>query len=233
MRRPSVFALAAVLLVVLAGCAATEGWPPGTGPGAAPADVAVRPVAVGQQWVYRVSNVYNGAIEDTITETVVATTPQIRIQRVSSRLGALPEEIQSSWGVLEQDGHWDLPLRYDAPLPAWPTDFTLGRCVRYTDTYRLLADPDSSRRWQLTMTPERWGTATVPAGTFPVLQYDNLIRFVSNDTADVESERFDSVWFAPAVGRWVLRRSHGVHYVPGRGGDMHEAYRQWELVSWK
>ncbi len=237
MRRLAVNPLVAVLVpalaLSLAACAGAPRWPADAHATAIPAQATVRPVALGQQWVYQVRNLYNGEIEDEVTETVVAVTPQIHIQRTSRRRGALDDEIQDTWGSLVQDGHWDLPLRYDQPLPAWPADLASTRCTRYADHYRLLADPDSRRRWELSMTPRHWETITAPAGAFTVLQFDNRIHFVSNDPQDVESERDESVWFAPAVGRWVLRRSHGVHYVPGRGGDMHEAYRQWELLSWR
>jgi len=225
--------LTALLAVLPAACVSTGYWPIGSRIAPAPEKSTIRPEAVGQQWVYQVRNVYNGEIVDEVTETIVSTSPAIHIQRISQKWGSLPDEIHVKWGMIIQDSHWDFPITFAKPIPAWPLSFDLGHSATYRNHYQLLADQDASLFWNLTMTPRNWASITVPAGEFTVIHYDSYIHFMSNDLSVVESEREESVWFSPEIGRWVLRRSRGIYYVPGRGGDRYEDYRQWELKSWR
>jgi len=88
------------LPVLLAGCIATQPYPTTV---ALPAPInipSIRPPQVGQQWVYQVRNVFNQELVDTVTETVVSITPQIRIQRSGLKARPLPDEIQETWGYV-------------------------------------------------------------------------------------------------------------------------------------
>lgn len=226
--------LAAVLLACLAaGCTPAHDLAAGASRTPAPASVAVRPPAVGQEWIYQVRNLYNQRIVDEITERVVAVDPLIRIQRSSRAGGTLADEVHASWGMVIQDSHWNYPLTFSTPLPAWPVHYDLGRSTTYSDRYELLAAPDYSAYWSLTITPRDWVSIRVPAGDFTAVHFDNVINFQNEDLTVIESQRLESVWFAPRIGRWVLRRSHGTYYLPGRGGEMLEDYLQWELVAWR
>ena len=55
------------------------------------------------------------------------------------------------------------------------------------------------------MKAEAWETITVPAGQFKALRFVNAIRFVNSDFGRTGSARQETVWFAPEVGRWVVR----------------------------
>jgi len=226
-------AMAVVLASLSAACTSTGGLEAGAKITGAPATTSVRTPAVGQQWVYQVRNLYNRLIIDEVTETVTATSPVVRIQRVSRKSGALADEIHASWGMIIQDSHWDYPITFSEPLPAWPLAFDLGRDATYEDRYQMVAEPNYSAHWSLMITPRDWESMSVPAGEFTVLRYENLIHYTNDDPSVVSSERKETVWFAPQVGRWVQRRSHGTEYFPGRGGDFHEDYLQWELKSWR
>ena len=225
----------AILLGTLLAACSTSGKAPQGLSIAAPASVpAIRPPAVGQQWVYQVRDGFSQAIVDEVTETVVSITPTIRIQRTSKKTGVLPDEIQSQWGMVTQDPHWEQPITFSKPIPAWPVSFDLKHEVSYPDQYQLLSQPDYSRYWNMIMTTRDWRSMTVPAGEFKTLYYTNLIQFQSNEPDfRISSERDDAVWFAPEVGRWVLRRSQGSYQVSGTGGDRLENFLQWELKSWK
>jgi hypothetical protein len=216
-----------------AACVSSRNWPSGSAIPAPPETLAVRAVAAGQQWVYEVRNVYNQEIVDRVTETVVSTGPEIRIQRAGEKRGPLDDEIQPTWGRIIQDPHWDPPVRFAEPLPAWPPDFTLGRSSTFRDRYQLLGENGFYLYWNLTMTPAGWESIALPAGEFKVIRFDNFIHFLSNDFSRLESDRMESIWFAPQIGRWVLRRSRGIYFVPDRGGDRYEDYRQWELTAWR
>jgi hypothetical protein len=231
--RPGRILLVAFCIVGAAACSTMAELLPGERIIAPPPGVQVRPPAVGQQWVYQVRNVYNQLIVDEVTETVVAVDPEVRIARTSRSKGALHDEIHAPWGKVIQDSHWEAPVTFSTPLPAWPPTLALGPSSTYHDQYQVVGDKDYSARWNLTITPLRWALLTVPAGTFTVLQFDNFIDFTNDDLSVVASERRDSVWFAPEIGRWVLRRSHGTYTMPGRGSDFHEDYFQWELKAWR
>jgi hypothetical protein len=227
-------ALLAVLCTLLATACQSGPVPARTSPLAqAPASPVVRPPAVGQQWVYRVRDLFSGRIVDEVTETVVSTSPQIHIQRVSKEHGALDDEIHATWGMLVQDSHWSMPVRFDKPLPAWPPVLAPAGASRYRDRYQMPGDKDASVRWNLTLRPVRWESVTVPAGTFDALAVDNFITYDNGDLYAVGGERQESVWFAPAIGRWVLRQSRGTVLYPGRGSGLLESYLEWELVSWR
>ena len=198
-----------------------------------PANTVMRPPAIGQEWTYRVRNLYNNRIVDEVTERVVATDPLIRLHRVSRESGTLADEVQARWGMVLQDPHWRYPVTFDRPLPAWPPGLDPGTQTTVATRYRMLAAPDYSAHWGLTMMPRQWVSITVPAGTFDALHFDNVINYQNDDLSVIFSERMESVWVAPAVGRWVLRRSRGTYYLPGRGGEMLEDDLQWELASWR
>ncbi len=226
--------LAVLFAALPAACVSIGDAPQGTAIAPPAGMLVVRPPAVGQQWVYQVRDMYTRQIVDEVTETVVATAPAIHIQRVSQQHGPLPDEIQSRWGMLVQDPHWSPPVAFVEPMPAWPADFALKRPQAYSGRYRLVDTPDYSFVWNLTMASRGWESIAVPAGEFKTLHYTNHIDFQSYEYYyRIESERDESVWLAPQVGRWVLRRSQGSYYVLGRGGYSREDALQWELESWR
>jgi len=230
-RRRAIFLLLAGLPP---GCMSTGFRPTEVARVSPPDNTTVRPAQVGQQWVYRIRNLYNREIIDEVVETVATTNPTIRIERKSLKYGPLPDEVQSQWGLIVQDPHWDPPIRLQKPLPVWPPD--LGATEQtdwYRDEYALLADDGFYKFWNPHVTIRGWESITVPAGTFTVLRYDNHVRFLSNDVSHNNSRRDEEVWFAPTIGRWVVRRTSGHYYLPDRGGGTYEDERQWELVAWR
>ncbi len=226
-------ALTISLSTLLAACSSIGGTPQGLVIATPIESPTIRPPAIGQQWVYQVRDVFSQAIVDELTETIVSTAPNIRIQRISKKTGPLPDEIQSQWGMLTQDAHWEQPISFSKPIPAWPVSFELKHPLSYSDQYQLLAQPYYSYYWNLTVTPRDWRSITVPAGEFKTLYYTNRIEFQSHESYfRISSERDDATWFSPEIGRWVLRRSQGSYEVAGNGGNRLENFLQWELISW-
>ncbi len=75
---------------------------------------------------------------------------------------------------------------------------------------------------------------TVPAGKFRALKFTNHIRFQSYEFYyRLSSERTETLWMIPEIGRWAVRRSDGVYYIEGHGSRMREDDLEWELQSWK
>jgi hypothetical protein len=229
-----------VLLLILTGllgaCISSQPFPSGsvlTQPEVSP---KVRPPQVGQQWVYQIRNVFNGEIVDTLTEKVVAVGNEVRISRSSVKAGPLPDEIQSPWGFVVQDPHWNPPQVFQQTLPLWPEQLVPKWSGFYRTRYQVPAYPDSSYYWGLNISALQWEGITVPAGQFTTLHYQNEAPyFESNDLFRVANYRQEDVWLAPEIGRWVIRRGYGRYLTSGVlwVNAYWEDYLQWELVSWK
>jgi len=210
-----------------------------------PQDVAVpqptptpqmRPPKVGQEWVYQVRNVFNQEIVDTVTERVVSIGNQVRIARSSTKSGELPDEIQSPWGYVLQDPHWQPPQKFDQALPLWPEQLNARWSGFYQTRYQVLGYPDATYYWGLNVKASEWGRVTVPAGSFVTLKYQNTAPFFqSYDIFRTANYREEDVWIAPEVGRWVIRRGYGRYLTAGMfwSNAYWEDYLEWELISWK
>ena len=228
-----VFFLAPLLLV---GCIATQPYPKGVVVAQPIPTPSVRAPKVGQEWVYQVRNVFNQEIIDVVTEKVVSVNGEVRIARSGAKAGPLPDEIQSSWGLVLQDPHWRPAQKFSRPIPLWPQQLQVGWNGFFTTQYQVLGYPDGGYYWGLGMTASEWERIQTPAGEFLALKFHNEIpNFVSNDVFRVGNSREEDLWFSPEVGRWVIRRSFGRYITPGVywANAYWEDYLEWELISWK
>jgi hypothetical protein len=225
-----------VLPALLVGCITSQPIPRGQLEAQPMPPPKVRAPKVGQEWVYQVRNVFNEEIVDTITERVVSVGDQIRISRSGVKAGALPDEIQSPWGYVIQDPHWQPPQKFSKAMPLWPEQLQVGWNKFFTSQYEVLSYPGASYYWGLGMTANQWERIKSPAGEFLVLRVHNEIpNFASNDIFRVANARDEELWFAPEIGRWVVRRSSGRYVTLGVfWADAYwEDYLEWELISWK
>ena len=228
--------LPVLLTVILTGCISSQPYPVGVvlpSPEIAP---KVRAPKVGQEWVYTVRNVFNQMIVDTVTERVVAVDKEVRIERTGIKAGRLPDEIQSPWGYVLLDPHWNPPLLFQKAIPIWPEKLTPKWTGFYETRYQVPGYPDSSYFWGMGVTAIQWERMTVPAGQFVTLKYQNEApSFESNDVFRASNYRQEDVWLAPEIGRWVIRWSFGRYQTAGvySTNASWEDYLEWELVSWK
>lgn len=196
----------------------------------------MRAPQVGQQWVYQVRNVFNQEVVDIVTETVIATTPQIRIERFGQKSGPLPDEIQEPWGYVVQDPQWNPPQRFEKALPLWPEKRIPDWSDFYRTRYQVPGFPNASYYWGLSSKALGWERISVPAGQFNALKYHNENPyFESNDVFRVGNYREEDVWLAPEIGRWVVRRSLGRYITLGVSWSnaYWDDYFEWQLLSWK
>ncbi|WP_114638299.1 hypothetical protein [Polynucleobacter necessarius] len=220
----------------LSACIATQPYPKGelvSQPDPAP---IVRAPKVGQEWVYQIHNVFNQEIVDIVTEKVISVGQEVRITRSGLKAGPLPDEIQSPWGYVIQDPHWNPPQKFQERIPLWPKQLMTGWGDFYTTRYEVVGYPDSSYYWGLSIAAQDWERVQVPAGIFTTLKYHNeMPYFQSNDLFRIGNMREEDVWFSPEIGRWVLRRGSGRYITSGVfwANAYWEDYLQWELVSWK
>lgn len=198
---------------------------------------SVRTPALGQQWVYEVRNVFNGELVDILTETVVEIGPGVRIAREGKKLGRLPDEIQRPWGMIIQDPHWTPPQVFIKPVPLWPEQFLPRWSGFYPSRYQVLGNTENDYYWGLSIAAKGWSRIKVRAGEFDALYFTNTADFFqSDDWFRMASNRREQVWFAPEIGRWVVRESFGEYLWLGMAGwaqSIKEDYLRWELISWK
>ena len=228
---------AALTVLLLTACLGSVTHIPKT-PIAAPATTpAVRAPAVGQQWVYEVRNYFNGELVDVVTETVVEVGPRVRIARQGQKRGPLPDEIQEPWGMNLQDPNWTPPQRFIKPVQLWPEKLVPGWSGFYRARYQVVGFPDNDFYWGLNIEAKAWNRVKTQAGDFNALHYVNTADFFeSDDWFRMASNRRENAWFAPEVGRWVVRERFGEYLWLGMRGwadSIKEDYLRWELVSWK
>ena len=226
----------AYLILLLSGCITSLPSPQGLVTSAPNPVPTMRAPKVGQEWVYQVRNVFNGEIVDTVTEKVVSVGNEVRIARSGSKAGPLPDEVQSPWGYVLQDPHWNPPQKFQTAIPLWPEQFKIGSNGFYRTRYHALAYPDGNYYWGLSMSVMQWERVSAPAGQFLTLKYRNeLPYFQSQDIFRVFNNREEELWLSPEVGRWVVRRSFGRYLLGGMIWDeaLWEDYLEWQLISWK
>lgn len=224
------------LPALLVGCISSQPAPRGRLEAQPMPPPMVRAPKIGQEWVYQVRNVFNQEIVDTITERVVSVGDQIRISRSGVKAGPLPDEIQSPWGYVIQDPHWQPPQKFTKAIPLWPEQLQVGWNKFFTTQYEALSYPGATYYWGLSMAATQWERIKSPAGEFSVLRVHNEIpNFVSNDLFRVGNVRDEELWFSPEIGRWVVRRSSGRYITSGVywANAYWEDFLEWELISWK
>ena len=228
--------LLSIFSIFLAGCISSQPFPEGVIVGQPASPLIIRAPKVGQEWVYQVRNVFNQEIIDTVTERVVSVGNEIRIARSGIKAGPLPDEIQSSWGMIVQDPHWNPTQIFQKGIPLWPEQFQVGWSRFYNTRYQVLNYPNANYYWGLSMAGSAWEQIQVPAGKFLTFHYHNeMPYFESNDLFRVQSMREEDLWFAPEIGRWLIRRGSGRYITSGVywSNAYWEDYLQWELISWK
>ncbi len=219
----------------------------------------LRQPAVGQSWRYAKHDLFTGAVVDNQIDTVAAVGTTIDIDSrteggkavapagkaawgmdwLHKYMGTdrvpekLPSEVQTPWGMVLVDPHWPQLQVYQNPIPLWPEQLRPGWETHITTKYKTPSDSDGLL-WQQTMKAGDWETVTVPAGSFRALKYTNSIRFTSTDFGRRDSVRNEVIWFAPEVGRWVIRQSAGTYYLSESVDDTqsNESSYRWELLAW-
>ncbi len=245
------FLLSAIALS--AGCAARRSAQPAA---AAP---PVRQPAVGQSWRYAKHDFYTGALVDDQIDRVAAVDGTIEIDSSTeanqhkdadsaawgigwlskyiphreTATGPLPSEVQEPWGSVLVDPHWGQVQVYERPIPLWPKSLAAGWREFFRTKYKTPSSEDGLP-WDQTMAAHGWETVRVPAGQFKSLRFTNMISFRSTDFSRADSQRQETIWFSPEVGRWVARESTGSYYIDDSSVDTpyNEAGYRWELIEY-
>ena len=217
-----------------------------------------RPPAVGQSWRYTKRDIYTRAIVDYEIAHVSAVGRTIDIDLRSEAAkgrntdakwgtawlrkyiprrelpeGPLPSEIQAPWGQVLVDPHWSQVQVYETPIPLWPAQLAPGWKTHFNTKYKTPSN-ENGLPWDQTMAAHGWETVTVAAGQFRALRFTNNVNFKSADFSRENSQRKETIWFAPEVGRWVARESTGFYYMEDSSVDTpyDEPGFRWELTEW-
>ena len=217
----------------------------------------VRQPAVGQSWRYAKHDIYTHTLVDDEIDRVAAVGRTIDIDSRSEAAkkdveakwgtawlrkyiprrelpeGPLPSEIQAPWGQVLVDPHWSQVQVYEAPIPLWPAVLAPGWKTHFSTKYKTPSN-ENGLSWEQTMVAHGWETLTVAAGQFRTLRFSNSVNFKSADFSRENSQRKETLWFAPEVGRWVARESIGSYYIEDSSVDTpyDEPGFRWELTEW-
>jgi len=222
---------AASLGVLGAGCA---------GPPSLPAPVGADPLPsprlrVGDRWRYLLINRYNRSTIGEASVEVLAIAPEIRL-RVDPGDGRPPfeERYAEAWSVIVE-GIFDSLITFETPMPLVPPGARVGTSTRSGTRYRSEQSRDVLA-WNQQVHATRWERVQVPAGAFDALRIERSVWFKHPDVFRYGSERTDTLWYAPQVGRWVMREWTGDFM---SGGPMARAERAredwviWQLSAWE
>lgn len=193
---------------------------------------AWRDPVVGTSWTYRVLNMYNGELVDTVEESVVASSPPIVLRRRSARLGELADEVQSRWGQILQDPAWDRTTRYRQALPLWPERLEPGSQASAQTRYQPLGA--SYDLWiAVQARVAAFERLEVAGALHDTVRIERLIRLEHEDSSRINYQRSDTLWLSPQIGRWVVRETNG-HYWQGgkRPVQIREDHFRWVLDRW-
>ena len=222
-----------ILVLAVAACGAPLGYETGNSISTPNPLPSVRVPKVGQEWVYTEKNVYNGKELAIVTERVSSIGTQITITRTIADGSQLPSEIQGPWVMIATDPHWSKVITYSPPIPLWPQSLSGNWSKQANTKYQIAGYPSNSYNWDLYMSSDGWEQITVPAGTFSVMKFQNLIYFENADPNKFDCSRKETLWFAPQIGRWVARESTGSCITGAENFPIPENNIQWQLLSYK
>jgi hypothetical protein len=211
---------------------------------------------VGQSWRYAKHDYFTGEIVDTQIDRVTKMDKSIEIESRSetsadkptkypswgerwwqeymgtdTTITRAPTEVQKPWGMIIIDPHWSELQVFEKAIPLWPTQLRPGWSTTVGAKY-MIPDSHETMPSQLTMSAQRWESITVPAGRFMALRYYNIINFRFTNVSERDAAlRQENIWFAPEIGRWVVRESRGI-FRDDVGTEVKESSYRWELLSW-
>jgi hypothetical protein len=219
-------ALAAAVLVV-AGCASP--YPPAVAP---VASVAAPRLEDGERWVYEQINPYNDLRVRALTDTVEKGPHGYRVVRRSDRPGD-PLEVKilsRPWSLAAETSAAALQ-EYDPPLTVIP--FPIAPGTHWLETLRSVNERGEVRRQQTWGRALDWERVTTPAGEFVALRIERARNLGDHNVFWDDTYTFETLWYAPAVKRWVRREWRSRRQELGLDPRVAIDARMWQLLSYR
>ncbi len=228
------------LLAAAAALPACTAMPPAAGPGAAlPSGPAPAPVLrIGDRWRYQLIDKFNGQWLDEPTWEVAELAPELVMHVRGRRAGGpLEERFAAPWSALTEV-LYGAPYAFREPVPIVPSPIEPGRTVATSTSY---VDSATQQRklWSQQLRIAGWTTIEVPAGRYDCLRVSRIIAFEHPDSQKTSANRSDTLWYAPAVNRWVQRELRGEFIASGLGAGNpstgvrgREDWLLWQLTAY-
>jgi hypothetical protein len=188
---------------------------------------------LGSTWQYIKINQYNSEPVELIEEKLVSVDNQrFEIARQGQKSTQSRIEVQQPWGMVKSDSDWDFDQTYDQEIPIY-LDLNQENLSRNLHTQYQVGSSSYLLSISVYIRQYGWEIVKTQVGTFNALRIEKSIRFQHNDSTRIECSRIDRYWYAPEVGRWVIRETNGSYfYVSGRRRtDAREDFWRFELVS--
>lgn len=224
-RVPRSAALCLLAALLLAGCAEFPSVP-------APVAMVQAPrLAAGDQWVYEQINPYNRIRLRTLTDTLEAAAPGFTLVQTSSRAQDPQERerVPAPWQLAAESG--PLPRRYDPPLVQIPFPLHPGsswhQSVKVTDAY------GNTYTWLTAGEALGWERVPTPAGSFDALKVVLQMNLGDSDAIWGNTHVFETLWYAPAVRRWVRREYRYRRVEHTWFPRVEQDWKLWELAAYR
>jgi hypothetical protein len=197
--------------LLLAGAALLSGCATDAFVAAPGAPVPAPRVRVGDRWTYERVNLYNGLVTAVLTMRVAEVSPRLRVEVTGQDGTRYPDEAYADpWRVI-QEPQYDQTQWFRDPVSLLPSRLEAGSRHRIHTTYRVQGI-DRDFFWSDWLDAVGWQRVRTPAGEFDALRVERRIAFVHSDPFRDRPTREDTLWYAPAVNRWVLREWTGRYW---------------------
>ncbi|MGH1358992.1 MAG: hypothetical protein ACRBC3_09540 [Burkholderiaceae bacterium] len=190
--------LAAVGLLI-AGCA---GNPNRISPPEQPLRAAT--VRSGERWRYQRINRFNNEPLGEILAEVIQVQPQVIVQLTDQAGQDWGREIYSAPWQIIQEPFYNQTLRFAEPVPLLPP-LPTGSQPGSTRTSYQIDSGNRARPWTARLETRGWERISVPAGQYDCLRVERTIYFQPEQASRFDARRVETLWYAPAVNRWVKR----------------------------
>lgn len=233
--------LSATTCLLPAGCAAPDLLPPPRGPVAPPT------VRVGQRWRYESLDLFRGEqVGVLVAEVVRAAAPPASAREDSTATSPIVVALSDAAGAPTGEERWarawdvivepayDVVQTFETPMPLLPERLEPG-ARRFDATWYRVPQSNARLVWRQWLRATGWERIAVPAGTFEALRVERQIVFDYRDAWRQRTRRSDTLWYAPAVNRWVQREWSGEYGWPGVRWPavFHEERVRWRLLDWQ
>ncbi|HLS55033.1 MAG TPA: hypothetical protein VK052_03115 [Zeimonas sp.] len=234
--------LSAAACLLPLGCATPQFVPPPPGPIGPPR------VRVGQRWRYETIDLYRREKVGELAAQVIRAEPPSQPRSGGDTAASAPivvalsdasgapageERWARAWDVIVEPAY-DAVQTFDRPMPLLPDRLEPGAARNDASWYRV---PHASGRliWRQWLRAAGWERVAVPAGDFVALRVERMIDFRHWDGWREWPQRFDTVWYAPEVNRWVQRDWTGEYRWPGgrRPVVAYEDRVRWRLLDYR
>jgi hypothetical protein len=161
------------------------------------------PIRVGDRWSYDIKDDLTGDLRQAITVVAVEVSDKDIATRVAVRGKDRPQTMvyDPDWGRID-DGIWKLrPSGIGIKKP-----LQIGKEWR-SDAHGINLQSGQVFRASGVAKVVRHEQATVPAGTFDTFRVDMSVRMINTKDQTRSQTWAFAVWYAPAVNRWVKKRS--------------------------